>query len=824
MITINLNGAWRMRRSGDSEWLDAVVPGSVYADLMRAERMEDPFYRDNEDAALKLCNDDYEYMRMFRIENGLLSANHVLLRCEGLDTLCEIFINGRSLARTDNMHRTYELNIQPYLNEGDNELRLLFSSPTRYAAEKHAENPVWGVSEAVQGFNHIRKAHSMFGWDWGPKLPDMGIWRSISLVAYQSVRLDDVHIQQMHQDGCVAVSLDVTAKVWTDAEVNVKLVVRDPEGRQLAGPQIRSLSSDQAAVRFELDIPNPELWWPNGYGKQPLYTVDLQLLHNGVEADSRNFSIGLRTLRLKREQDQWGEGFAIEINGVAIFAQGANYIPEDNVLSRVTKERTERLLQDCVEAHFNCIRIWGGGYYPDNDFYNLCDRYGLIVWQDFMFACAVYDFNEAFADNIRQEAIDNVKRLRHHASLALWCGNNEIETAMVDWGILKDKPHLRASYLKQYEILLANVVKQYDPERDYWPSSPSSGGSFDNPNDPNRGDVHYWEVWHALKPFTEYRKYHFRFCSEFGFQSFPGPKTVNSFTLPEDRNVFSYVMEKHQKNAAANGKILYYLSDNFKYPKDFDSMLYSSQMLQAEAIKYGVEHWRRNRGRCMGSIYWQLNDCWPVASWSSVDSFGRWKALHYFAKRFYAPVLISAQEENTKVDLYITNDTQSPVQGSIEWWLKDRTGRILKKGKEAAAVPALQASCCVSLDFGSDLQENGAARRTYLEYAFTADGQELGRDTVLFTKAKYFEFEASSIQVEVSEREFAFDITLSARSYAKYVTLELAEADAVFSDNSFHLSGGEPRTVQLEKKRLSAPLNLHQLREQLQVTHLKEWS
>ena len=375
---------------------------------------------------------------------------------------------------------------------------------------------------------------------------------------------------------------------------------------------------------------------------------------------------------------------------------GANYIPEDNLLARTSFEKTEKLLKDSVEANFNMVRIWGGGHYPEDYFFDLCDRLGLIVWQDFMFACSAYQLTDEFLDTVKKEAVDNIKRLRHHASLGIWCGNNEVEEGWVYWGWPQD-PKRKTDYIKLFEFILPDIVKEHDPETFYWSSSPSSGGGFDEPRDPNRGDMHYWEVWHGLKPFTEYRKYFFRFCSEFGFQSFPALKTVESFTLPEDRNIFSHVMESHQKNSGANGKILYYLSENFLYPKDFDSLLYASQLLQAEAIKYGVEHWRRNRGRCMGSLYWQLNDCWPVASWSSIDSFGRWKALHYFAKKFYSPILLSIEEEGKTASIHVTNETMQDVQGLIEWKLRTNTSEVLKEGLAEINVEKLSARKGVEL-------------------------------------------------------------------------------------------------------------------------------
>jgi beta-mannosidase len=821
MKVIELNGRWQMKRTDEKEWIEAVVPGSVYADLLRAGKMDDPFYRDNEDAALALSYFDYQYSRTFQVDGSLLASDQVVLRCEGLDTLAEVRVNGQPVANTDNMHRTYEFEVKEILKEGDNEISIVFASSTQFIEKKDKENPLYGIPDAVAGFPHLRKVHSMFGWDWGPQLPDAGIWRNISIVGHQDARMEDVFIAQEHTQGNVKVSVDVQAHIWSDDSVEAELTIKAPDGTVVfeGSAALSKDRVDKASVRFEADIANPELWWPNGFGKQPLYAVEVRAAKAGQTLESKPYTIGLRTLGVKREQDQWGESFAFEVNCVQIFAQGANYIPEDNILTRVSIEQTERLIKDCIDANFNCIRVWGGGFYAGNDFYELCDRYGLIVWQDFLFACAVYEMNDEFTANIRQEAIDNVKRLRHHASLALWCGNNEMEWGWEEWDFPKI-PRLRADYIKQFEVVLSDVVKQYDPQRFYWPSSPSSGGSFDKPNNQNYGDVHYWEVWHGLKPFTDYRNYYFRFCSEFGFQSFPDIKTVNSFTEPEDRNIFSYVMEKHQKNGAANGKILYYLSENFKYPKDFESMVFASQILQAEAVKYGVEHWRRNRGRCMGSIYWQLNDCWPVASWASIDYYGRWKALHYFAKRFYAPVLLSANEEGTKADLHVTNETMAEVRGTIEWRLRDRENRILKQGQAEITVDALSAKLGVALDFSGELSTGELTRQSYLEFALIVEGKEISGGTVLFTKAKHFDFLNPQIGVDIKETEHAFAISLSAQAFAKYVGLQLTDADGRFSDNYFDLSAGAAKEVVLEKNDLSEALTLEQLKNQLQVTTL----
>ncbi|MDF2927016.1 MAG: glycoside hydrolase family 2 sugar binding protein [Paenibacillaceae bacterium] len=825
MNALDLNGMWKMRPLNGGDWLPAEVPGSVYADLLRNGRMEDPFYRDYETAALRRSDEDYEYERSFTVDPEMLSSDLLALRFEGLDTLADIYVNGELAGSANNMHRTYELDVKSRLRLGSNDLRIVFSSPTRHVAAQMEKNPIWGVDIAIEGFSHLRKAHSMFGWDWGPQLPDMGIWRNVSLIFGNVARLDDIRLDQEHKDGKVtllaAVSYEPLCSSGTEG-LSARLRLTAPDGKAVYEEEC-AFSAGKQLLDWQAPVAEPQIWWPNGYGSQPLYTVEATLLQDGAVLDGRSYTIGLRTMGLHLEKDQWGESFAIQVNGVPIFIHGANYIPEDNILSRYSSERTERLLLDCVDANYNCIRVWGGGIYPDETFYDLCDRLGLVVWQDFMFACAVYDMSGDFAGNVRQEAIQQVKRLRHRACLALWCGNNEIETALVNWDFPKTAKY-RSDYIRLFEIMLPDIIRAHDPARDYWPSSPSSGGGFDDPDNENRGDTHYWKVWHGQRPFTHYRKYHFRFCSEFGFQSFPGLKTIQAFTLPEDHNIFSYVMEKHQKNGAANGKILYYMAETFKYPKDFPSLLLVSQMLQAEAIKYGVEHWRRNRGRCMGSIYWQLNDCWPGASWSSIDYFGRWKALHYFARRFYAPVLLSAMEEGDSVELHVTNERREPFRGTIRWRLMEADGTVLRTGEADAAVEALCAKLCVALDFAPEL-EGDCRRRRYVDFALIEERSavSVSEGTVLFVKPKHFEFANPQLDVNVMETETSFELVVRSASYAKYVTLDLTEADGVFSDNVFDLSAGDGKVVQLPKSRLSRPLSLVKLKSQLTVSSAFHW-
>ena len=713
----------------------------------------------------------------------------MLLRCEGLDTVAEIYLNGSLVGRADNMHRIWEFDAKPLLRTGENRIEVRFDSPTAYIRSAYAENPADGSSDAMVGFPLLRKAHCMFGWDWGPRLPDAGIWRDISLIGFDTARIRDVLILQQHGESRVTLRVQSHLERISDGEFTVSVCVTGPDGRRFTG----------TGADCEIVIDDPQLWWPAGFGEQPLYTVEVLLRSPRCELDSWRRRIGLRTMTVSRRKDAWGESFSHCVNGTDLFAMGADYIPEDNLLPRMSRERTRRLLEDARAANMNCIRVWGGGFYPGDDFYDLCDELGLLVWQDFMFACAVYNLTEDFEENICAEFRDNIRRLRHHASLALWCGNNEMEqfVAVGEW--VRNKRQA-ADYIKMYEYLLPKILKTEDPQAFYWPASPSSGGSFDEPQDPTRGDVHYWDVWHGLKPFTDYRNYTFRYVSEFGFQSFPCMETIESFTLPEDRNVFSYVMEKHQRNASANGRIVAYLSQMYLYPSDLDRLVYASQLLQAQAMQYGVEHWRRHRGECMGAVIWQLNDCWPVASWSSIDYYGRWKALHYYAKRFFAPILISCHEEgilsqNTNVNaepfalkksarLNVSNETPQAFRGTVSWSLRRGDAAILREGSVAVQVDALSARWLEELDFsGEDTYDS------YFAYELSDEaGAYVGGGTVLFCAPKHFRFRDPKLTTRLD----GDTIVVSAAAYARSVEIRCG-ADVVLEDNFFDMNGGERR-------------------------------
>ena len=723
MLKQILNGKWDFEIIGkDRELLPegrikAEVPGTVYSTLLEQELIPDPFYRDNELKVLPLMDNDFVYSTVFTVEKELHKCDGLLLRFEGIDTLADIYLNEELLGSAYNMHRVWEFDVLSYIRTGENELKVVLHSPTKYIKEENEKIYTGGSLEAMEGFPHLRKAHCMFGWDWGPRLPDAGIFREVSLLGIKESRIDSVYITQVHEEGKVTLDFDVALELFTEADTaRVEIEVISPDGQKWS-PDFTEEED------YRIEISNPLIWWPRGYGEQPLYQANVALVsEEGEVLDRWEKRIGLRTITVNTEADEWGNCFAHEVNGIKIFAMGADYIPEDNLLSRVTRERTKKLLQDAAEANHNSIRVWGGGYYPDDYFFDICDELGILVWQDFMFACASYELDEEFERNVTQEIIENVRRIRHHASLALWCGNNEMETQTLDktW---KPSDKQKYDYIKLYEYIIPKILKEEDPTAFYWPSSPSSGGNYDNPWDENRGDVHYWDVWHGDKPFTEYRKFRFRYLSEFGFQSFPSLKTVESYTRPEDRNIFSRIMEMHQRNRAANGKILNYLSATYLYPKDFEHLLYASQLLQADAIRYGVEHFRRYRGRCMGAIVWQLNDIWPVASWASIDYYGRWKALHYAEKKMFAPLMLSCEEtgelserpycisEPAPIEksarLHVANESRKEVIGTVKWQLCNPDSTVLESGSREVTVPALDGIWLEKMDFKQEVDHKG---------------------------------------------------------------------------------------------------------------------
>ncbi len=796
MNTQSLAGAWQFRQAGAAEWLPAAVPGGVHTDLLALGRIPDPFVGDNERRVQWVAEADWEYRCRFDLAPAQQQQQHVWLVCDGLDTLTTVSLNGRTLGSTANMFRQYRWNVKSLLQPDGNELRIVFESVVNHAAHAQAQRALPGVSQAIAGGPHVRKAPCQFGWDWGPQLPPIGVWKDIRLEGFGAARLADVHLRQFHHDG--AVRIEATARIEAFEPLTVPLAlaiaVSAPDGRSVIRQVAAISGADQASIAIA--IPNPQLWQPNGYGAQPLYRVEVQLQQSGATVDEKSFQLGLRTIELRQEPDAWGRSFTFVVNGRPIFAKGANWVPADSFPTRITAAALEDLIRSAAATHQNMLRVWGGGFYEDEHFYDLCDRYGILVWQEFIFSCSVYPLDDPeFVANVQQEVIENIRRLRHRASLALWCGNNEMEWGWHDWGWTRsDMQELRTAYDRFFHHTLPAWCAAEDPDHAYWPSSPSSDTPFENPNGQVQGDAHYWDVWHGRKPFTAYRSQFPRFMSEFGFQALPPLATIRTYAAEPDWNMTSYIMEQHQKNASGNALMVSQMLDSFRMPKDFESLVYLSMVLQAEGIRYGVEHWRRHTERVAGTLYWQLNDCWPVASWSSLDYFGRWKALHYAARRFYAPLLLSIADAPPQQAIFISSDLPDAWQGSVHWTLTTLAGAPLASGAQDVSVAPASVTPVATLDFSTFLSDD--SRRNLVFVAELRQGdQRLARQTAFFVPTKHLVLTDPYIAAAMTAQDGLLVIALSAQSLARLVECRLLGADVIFSDNYFDLPAHTPVSI-----------------------------
>ncbi len=842
---IGLNDNWTMEvrnaplATEPGRKLETSLPATVYGTLIENGLMGEPTVGDREFEALELMKGEFIFETTFDLSTDILSSDALSLVFYGIDTLADVVLNGIELGSTDNMHRTWRFDVSSVVSSS-NRLTVTIHSPTAYIAEKNRKVYAGGTPDAMEGFPHLRKAHCMFGWDWGQRLPDAGLFRGVELIAHNRADISEVRVYQEHVKTGRGIHgyIIPEVKLHVTTEINVceegePVTVGDIETLHAMGLKIVTevISPDGALYRMEeskrgrildeegqkgvtniVKIPDPKLWWPNGYGEQPLYEVCVRLTDrdSGEVLDENRMKIGLRILTVNQDpMPDGGKNFAFKVNGLQIFSMGADYIPEDNILSRMNRERSEKLLNEAVEAHFNMIRVWGGGFYPDDWFYDLCDEKGLIVWQDFMFACADYELDDAFESSIRAEIADNVKRIRHHACLGLWCGNNEVESEVIE-GAWKPSMKQRSDYIKIFEYLIPGMLKKLDPDTCYWPSSPSSGGNFDNPWAENVGDAHYWGVWHANEPFTAYRDHEFRFVSEFGFQSFPCLDTIKLFAADDELNIFSRTMELHQRNSAANGKIMMYLSKQYLFPKDFEMLIYASQMLQAEAMRYGIEHFRRRRGLTMGTIVWQFNDISPVASWSCIDSPGNRKALYYAQKRAFAPLMVSC-EEHSELDqrpfvnaqpapvdfggkLHVANETEKVFTGTLSWAVRDMNSQVLKSGQEDVNVLPYDGKYVSEIDVGAIAGFDQLSH--HIEYVLKdGSGAVVSRGVTLFCAPKHYRFAKPSLSLKRDGDK----VTVESDRFAAGVCIMDGGHPAVLDDNFFDMEAGT-RELILEKE------------------------
>ncbi|MFW9894532.1 MAG: glycoside hydrolase family 2 protein [Candidatus Thorarchaeota archaeon] len=834
---ISLDGLWKVKNPDKSIEIKGEVPGTIFEVLLEHKIIEDPFYGENEHEMKWVYESNWQYEIEFSVEPSFLEHKNIMLRFHGLDTIADVILNSKLIGSTKNMFVRYDYNVKSVLNPSGNRLLIDFKSPTVRSREEIELNKIKlnTGDAAIPGVPYLRKAQYSFGWDWGPKLPDIGIWKSVEIIGFDDIKIDSVfpiinleynvnplNISDPNDFSNIKVE---TAKLFIEIELGLNLENISNSDytlkAELKAPDdevfIIEIPLSQKKETLEFEIKNPFLWWTHDLGTPYLYHLEISILKDEV-LEKFSQEIGLREIRLVRKPDRWGETFYFLLNGIPAFAKGANWIPVDSFIPRGKKIGQYFMnLSYAKKANMNMIRVWGGGIYEIEAFYNLCDELGLMVWQDFPFACALYPYKKEFTENIELEAIQNIKRLRKHPSLAIWCGNNEIESLwkrmLISSGVAEDNTErhnfLIKFYLRIFEELLPRLIEEYDPTRPYWPSSPSSGFISENlalrsSNNPNFGDSHYWAVWHGNFPFSAYRQFNTRFMSEFGFESFPSLKTIQRFCSVDQYNFNSPIMENHQKNLAGNQKIMDYIEKRFSIPQEFENQIILSQITQAEAMEYGVEYWRQNRTdyHCMGALYWQLNDCWPVASWSSLDYFGRWKALHYFAKRFYQPLYASVKEEADQVEFWVSNDLKKSCAIELEWKILNASGSILSKGINSATI----LPCTSSLIHTSDVSEINVDQSSlqnnivfYKLNLIEKDKMTLHRGFRLFDAPKYFKLSDPELKYKWEEiNNNLFKLSLNTKKIALYVIISSDLVDFIASDNYFSICPDETFAIEIE--------------------------
>ena len=800
---LSLAGNWQVSKAGTNDWIPAVVPGCVHTDLLAAGKIPDPFYQENEKEVQWVTEADWVYQRKFDVPGDVLKNDCVLLRCEGLDTVAAIKINGSEVGRADNMFRLWEYDVKNVLRAGENEIEITFGSPLTYIKQYEDAAP----NQWVKGRAWVRKEPCSFDWDWGPDLASCGIWRPITLETFNQGRIADMLVLQNFSDGTATLEVEVNAEMAGQTAKPFQAALTVLHDGKRAVKQTIQISNGHGTG--QLEIKHPKLWWPAGMGEQPLYEVHVELMDDaGNTIDATVKRIGLR--ELKAVLPQGDSPLHFEVNGVAFFSKGANWIPCDSFTSRVTPEILRRYVADAAAVNINTLRFWGGGYYEDDALFDACDEMGICVWLDCKFACAAYPaFDDQFMDNVRQEVRENLRRLRHHPCIALWCGNNEISILNKDkeW---RDNTMSSADYDKLFKDWISDQVKELAPQTTYVSGSPECG------------DTHYWEVWHGDKTFEAYRTLT-GFMSEFGYQSFPELKTISAFTNEADRaSVVTPVMKWHQRSGVGdvegNQEMLNMIHHYFNAPKDFETTLWLSQILQGYGIKIGAEYWRQTMPKSMGCVFWQYNDIWPGMSWSSVDYFGRWKALHYMARKFYSPILVSGLE-NTKdgtVDIFVTNDLFESHQGKLKWKVTDLTGTILTQDSLPVEIPSLKSIKVRTLDLQEQIKESGMnGFLTWLD--LEVGGKTVSDNLVLFALPKEYRLADPALTAQVDDAADGFLVTIESKAPALWVWLGLENADAKYADNFVHLMPTEPKKILVQPW---AGLSKDDFTKQLQVRSL----
>ncbi len=816
MIILPIHENWQFHEAGSDDWWPATVPGTVHTDLQANGHIGDPFYRMNERDLQWIDKRDWIYKTTFDVPEHILQKERIIIQFQGLDTYTSISLNDQVLCTTDNFFRSWEVDVKNLIKADSNQLIIHFHSPIKVGLQKleaHAyglpaindqsENGGLGKKK-VSVFT--RKPGYHYGWDWGPRLVTSGIWKPIQLMAWDELRLQDVFFLQKKVTAQVA-ELEARLELFSEStqEVKVEIWQQDSLLHQQELPLLPGLN--RPALAFA--VRQPKRWWTRGLGEPHLYNWEVKIIGNNEQIlATEKHKIGLRSIRLVQEKDEKGRSFYFELNGVPVFAKGANYIPNDVFIPRVSDSIYRKVIQSAADANMNMLRVWGGGFYEKDQFYELCDEMGIMVWQDFMFACSMYPGDTTFVENVRQEAIENVKRLRNHASIVLWCGNNEIDLAWAQhnelagwWWKQRYGPRKRkeiwAAYDTVFHQVLPEVVDIHAPGMSYWPSSPMAGPEEHASNTSTSGDIHYWGVWHGKAPFEDFYKYVGRFMSEYGFQSFPIFESVKKYTLPEDWDIESEVMAHHQRSGIGNLRIRKYMADYYEVPESFENQLYVGQLLQAEGIKMAIEAHRSAMPYCMGSLYWQLNDCWPVASWSGMDYYGQWKAMHYFVKKAFAPVVLIGRQEKRKLILTAVNDHLAPIEGRLLVRIFDFEGQLLGQHgfRQMKQIAANSATELADIKLRKLLKRKDT-REIYLEVEFQpTEGDTLRKYLFLEHPGKLNLPTQPTIQTKITKTEKAYQLELQADQLVKNVYLSFPGVNGFFSDNFFDLMPNKRMTI-----------------------------
>lgn len=819
-VVKNLHEGWKFRQARLTNWYPTTVPGVVHTDLLQNKIIEDPFFRLNERGLQWIDKEDWVYETCFTLAADMMRKENMELVFEGLDTYADVYLNDECILKADNMFRCWSIPVRQYIREENNILKVYFHSPVKIDVPKWDALPYQYPASNDQSENgglfnkkisiFARKAGYHYGWDWGPRLVTSGIWRPVYIRAWSDLRINDVFIEQKEVGAGRAV---IAGHVELDADKDmngVLVTITDEVTGRVLGEWQADLKRGTNRVTVDFVLHKPKLWWSNGLGEPFLYRFRTDIIAGGELLDSKTERVGIRSLKVVHQPDKDGHTFYIELNGRPVFAKGANYIPSDNFLPRVTPENYKRTILDAAGVNMNMLRVWGGGIYENDVFYDLCDEYGIMIWQDFMFACSMYPAEGALLDNIHQEAVDNVKRLRNHACIALWCGNNECQDAWLGWGWKceierQNKEYadkIWAQYRQQYHVTLPGVVREYAPGTFYWPSSPFAfEGEMSGTTD---GDRHYWSVWHGKAPISDYDSEKSRFFSEYGFQSFPEFESVKRYApYPEDWDIRSEVMMSHQRGGDhANGLIETYLLNEYKKPRDFRAFLYMNHVLQGDAIKTAIESHRRQMPYNMGTLFWQHNDCWPVASWASRDYYGRWKAQHYYVRKAYDDILISSVVEGDDLKVYAVSDRLENTSGQLQLQVCQFDGTVVHHWGKSVGISGNDSRVCFSAPLAKLLE--GADRGTvYVRVDYTDKSGRVYHNNYCLGKQKDMDYPKVDLQTEVRSIEGGYEVMVSADKFARAVCLSVADNESVYSDNYFDVQPKSSVQVQV-RTRLSA--------------------